>query len=133
MTMYILKPYQLALLERAFCHLNDRLFENRLPEPLIFISRRKPATDKPYIKITPNDLKGGYRTTLPAMIQQMVDLEQRTFGTPSPQPLYRNKEWQNLMLRVGMVPEKPKPYVDPEGAARDAIEELIDIVTKRGQ
>lgn len=108
-------------LETAYNFFNDRLFEGRLM-PCLFVMQRNKATRMGHfhaeiwqsqevegysadeMSINPNTLQSRSLTDiLSTLVHEMTHLEQHHFGKPSRNG-YHNKEWGELMDRVGLTP-----------------------------
>jgi hypothetical protein len=103
----------------AYGHFNLTLFEGRLPECMILIHRKKNARGYFWAEQWENRESGegrheiamnpdtfGDLTTaeiMSTLVHEMTHLEQQVFGNPSAGG-YHNKEWVELMLRVGLLP-----------------------------
>lgn len=140
-------------LETAFNHFNDRLFENRLPSVLFTLTRKRNAHgyfwadqfkhredgDTTHeIALNPATMDRTLEAVLSTLVHEMTHLEQQEYGKPSKNG-HHNKEWVQLMLRVGLIPSdtgepggkqtgrKMTHYIDPMGPFVDAFQELVDI------
>jgi hypothetical protein len=103
----------------AYDFFNNILFDGRLPRCLITMQRRAGAfgyfagdrfgtrdgqekTDE--IALNPAHLKERTtQETLSTLVHEMTHLEQHHFGQPSRNG-YHNKQWAELMKRVGLFP-----------------------------
>jgi len=113
---------QLKLYEafaRAYRHFNKALFQNRLPDCVFVLQRRKSMSgyfigsvwnqadgdqEMDEIAINPDRLSDRTpKQTLSTLVHEMCHLEQAHFGRPSKHG-YHNAEWAKMMLNVGLEP-----------------------------
>lgn len=112
-------------LDEAFKFFNDRLFQNRLPEVMILLQRKRGAygyfwaeqfTHRDGIEhvheiaLHPETIGRPLKEVLSTLVHEMTHLEQQEFGTPG-KGGHHNKEWAKLMLEVGL---KPEAVGDPD-------------------
>lgn len=106
-------------LQHAYEFFNARLFSGRLPPCLITLQREKHTYGyfSPNRFVSRNDGKltdeiamnpayygvRSIRDTLSVLVHEMTHLEQQHFGKPG-RGRYHNKEWGQLMLKVGLHP-----------------------------
>jgi hypothetical protein len=105
-------------LDRAFHYFNERLFDNRLPAPMILLQRKRGAhgyfwaeqftnrdeTERlDEIALNPSTMGRTVPEVLSTLVHEMTHLEQHHFGTPGKGGNH-NKEWGTLMDRVGLEP-----------------------------
>lgn len=108
-------------LMKAYKHFNRTLFDNRLPECLIVLHRKRGARGYFWadqwverkgqkkktaheIALNPQTFRGRkINCILSTLVHEMCHLEQEVFGKPS-RNAYHNKEWAEMMLRVGLIP-----------------------------
>ena len=139
-------------LDRAFNHFNKALFEERLPPVMFTLTRKRNAHgyfwaeqfehradgDRTHeIALNPNTMSRDLVTILSTLVHEMTHLEQQEYGKPSKNG-HHNREWANLMLRVGLIPtdtgneggkmtdRKVTHMIDPNGDFLTAASELVD-------
>jgi hypothetical protein len=111
---------QYGALEAAFDHFNAQLFGGRLPKCLItlrahgrsfgyfagnrFSDVKNVGTTTDEIAMNPKPFLSRSATeSLSTLAHEMTHVEQHHFGTP-PRTGYHNREWGELMLRIGLQP-----------------------------
>ena len=107
-----------AELQQAYSHFNQCLFENKLPECLITLQRKKGVygyfckerfknnkgnfVDE--IALNPSAfLVGGFIEIMQTLVHEMCHLWQFHFGVPG-RGNYHNKEWATMMESIGLMP-----------------------------
>jgi hypothetical protein len=106
-------------LDQAYAYFNKKLFGGKLPDCLITVRKHGKARGffhgEVFESADGNEIRDEIalnmqyfkdRTpaqTLSTLVHEMVHLEQHHFGTPS-RSGYHNKEWADLMDRVGLTP-----------------------------
>lgn len=140
-----------ANLTDAYDFFNERLFAGALPPCLITMQRKakaygffagqrfgdrdgKEVTDE--IALNPTHFRNRSNTeTLSTLVHEMVHLQHQHFGKPS-RTGYHNKEWADLMRKVGLIPsdtgapggkttgQRVSHYVEPGGRFAAACAEL---------
>jgi hypothetical protein len=122
-----------GVLQAGYTHLNDALFNSKLPNCLITLQRDRGAYG--YFaagsitaigrvavcdEIALNPRHFAVRTareTFSTLTHEMAHCEQAHFGTPSPHG-YHNRQWVEMMRRVGLEPSSTgKPGGKPTGRA----------------
>jgi len=104
---------------RAYRHFNNELFQDKLPECVFVLQRRKSMQGyfmddvwkeaegeerRDEIAINPDMLTDQtIKETLSTLVHEMCHLEQAHFGTPSKDG-YHNSEWAKMMITVGLEP-----------------------------
>jgi len=142
-------------LEVAYNFFNDRLFDGRLM-PCLFVMQRGKNTRNGHfhaeiwqsqevelyaaddMSINPNTMQGRtVRDMLSTLVHEMTHLEQHHHGEPSRNG-YHNKEWGELMDRVGLTPsntgepggkrtgQQMTHYIETGGPFDAACAELLD-------
>ena len=108
-------------LVKAFDFFNKKLFEGKLPEPLItlrgqrsclgyfrngsFNSREKKAKlEVDEIALNPDYFKRSEQEVLSTLVHEMCHAWQQHFGERKSRLAYHNKEWANKMIEVGLMP-----------------------------
>lgn len=110
---------QYGELQRAYDFFNEQLFENRLPNVLITMARKRGAGgyfwgDKfldlhgngavSEVALSPADLRrDSLAWNLSVLAHEMTHVEQHAFGRPS-RGGYHNAAWGDLMERIGLIP-----------------------------
>jgi len=133
---------QFSTLETVFDYYNKELFDGKLNDCLINMSRKKGAwgffkpeswqgekkdkKDIHEISLNPNGLDRNDIEWQATLVHEMCHLWQHDFGKPS-RSNYHNKEWANKMEAVGLIPSATGKeggkktgqgmthYVDPNG------------------
>ena len=115
-------------LQTAYTFFNTELFGGKLPNCIILLHRKKGAHGYYWaerfgtrdtkskideIALNPTSMRDrDDRTTLSTLVHEMCHLEQQHFGKPG-KGAYHNKEWGDMMRRVGLEPvnaaDKRKP------------------------
>lgn len=138
-------------LNRAYDFFNDRLFDGRLPEVLITLSRTRKAhgyfsperfsnrdgdTHLDEISLNPDSCGRDPKVVLSTLVHEMAHVQQQHEGKPS-RGGYHNKEWAGMMLDIGLTPTatgaeggkmtgaKITHMIDPGGRFDVACDELI--------
>lgn len=139
-------------LDTAYAFFNKHLFQNRLPPCLITLQREKRTLgyfsrkrfinkeNKHVDELAMNPSYFAIRTieeTLSTLVHEMTHVEQEYYGKPSRNG-YHNKEWGDLMQRVGLCPsntgqkggkrtgQKMSHYIIKGGAFDMACKQLLD-------
>lgn len=102
-----------------FDYLNQKLFDNTLPNCMLNFSRRSKKTGGFFwsnrwvhnggdvtheISLNPKNLaEMGHKEIVAIIAHEMVHLWQHAYGRPSPNG-YHNKEWANKMEFIGLIP-----------------------------
>lgn len=144
-------------MQRAYDLLNAALFNDRLPECVILIHRKRGArgyfwpeqwqssTGDVRHEISLNPETFSARSTediLSTLAHEMCHLEQQVYGKPSRNG-YHNREWADMMERIGLIPsdtgepggkrtgQRMTHYIEPAGpfaaAAAHVISEIGEI------
>lgn len=105
----------------AFAHFNKELFDNRLPDAVLVLHRKRGAhgyfwperwadrddADQALkldeIALNPETMGRTIEEVLSTLVHEMTHLEQQHYGTPGKGGNH-NKEWGELMDRVGLTP-----------------------------
>jgi len=102
----------------AFAHFNATLFEDRLPQVMLVLQRKRNThgyfwasqwksregdTSVDEIALNPETMGRTFEEVLSTLAHEMTHLEQQHFGKPGKNG-HHNKEWGTLMDRIGLAP-----------------------------
>jgi predicted SprT family Zn-dependent metalloprotease len=130
-------------LESIFNFFNKKFFDNKLPEAIITLQRKRNCMGyfspsrfenrtnkkitKDEIAMNPDRFSKGDKEIMQTMAHEMCHMWQHHFGLKKSLKTYHNKEWGNKMEEMGLIPsntgeiggkrtgQKMADYIDPKG------------------